>query len=135
MLSKFGFHNTHIAALHAYLCAGPSNELERVNVLVRRFAPQLRERLKALPAKLAKRSGPIASVTTSAGVAVPDIGQHFALHGLEVPVRQLFQLMYSMDGEYARSKDVPKPELDPPLLKLVAAPGMGKVGPNQCLCA
>ena len=87
------------------------------------FAPKMRQRLGALSKKLAKRSGCI----TSVGAAVEDIGQHFALHGLEAPVRQLFQLMIEMDHVHIDYNAIPKPEERPHILKLVAAPGMGKV--------
>ena len=72
--------------LYPRLRANPSRGLtqqERVDALVHHFAPTMHERLRAVLEKLAKRSGNIVNVDGD----VKDIGQHFALHGLEAPVR------------------------------------------------
>lgn len=97
---------------------------------MQRFGAQLRERLEQPPCQSAQRSGDIEPTASLQGHesqlgCVPNIGQRFALRGLRGPVQQLLKLLIDQDSSFLGLK-VHEPMQRPHLLKLAAAPGMGK---------
>lgn len=102
---------------------GSSSE-QRRELLVQRFGPLLRERVKNLPRQLAQRLGDI--MVTPSPSRVLNIGQHFRLFSLRGPAQQLMKLLVLKDRQFYSLSKMDKPMQHLHLLKVVAAPGMGK---------
>ena len=109
--------------------ATPMKPHERVDELLCAFGGLLQQQMRRVPQLLERRRGelPVTLDASTARKCVADIGSYFQVQGLTRTALELLRTLTHMDEDFQNPSSLPKWTDSVQLLRVVAAPGMGKV--------